>query len=113
MRSQPSTHPPSPRLRYIRSHQSQYAASLLYPISLYFSKISLSCFIRNLTPKAKDHLIAYVVQISVTILALVSFLGTAFQCNLPQTWDYYTGKCMNLVLTPHPPTTTIPTGNLT
>ncbi|OOF93364.1 hypothetical protein ASPCADRAFT_209297 [Aspergillus carbonarius ITEM 5010] len=82
--------------RFDNMMKSQYAASLLYPISLYFSKISLSCFIRNLTPKAKDHLIAYVVQISVTILALVSFLGTAFQCNLPQTWDYYTGKCMNL-----------------
>ncbi|RAL04506.1 uncharacterized protein BO80DRAFT_461605 [Aspergillus ibericus CBS 121593] len=82
--------------RFDNMMKSQYAASLLYPLSLYFSKISLSCFIRNLTPKAKDHLVAYVVQISVTILALVSLVGTAFQCSLPNAWDYYAGKCMNL-----------------
>ncbi|PYI00635.1 hypothetical protein BO78DRAFT_401933 [Aspergillus sclerotiicarbonarius CBS 121057] len=82
--------------RFENMMKSQYAASLLYPLSLYFSKISLSCFIRNLTPKAKDHLVAYVVQISVSILALISLLGTAFQCSLPNAWDYYAGKCMNL-----------------
>ncbi|GLA31533.1 hypothetical protein AnigIFM63326_010207 [Aspergillus niger] len=79
------------------SIQSQYAAALLYIPSLYFSKISLSCFIRNLTPTAKDHRVANVVQISVTVMAVICLLGTAFQCSVPRTWNYYTGKCMNLI----------------
>ncbi|PYH63790.1 uncharacterized protein BO88DRAFT_408959 [Aspergillus vadensis CBS 113365] len=83
--------------RFDNMMKSQYAAALLYIPSLYFSKISLSCFIRNLTPTAKDHRVANLVQISVTVMALICLLGTSFQCSVPQTWNYYTGKCMNLI----------------
>ncbi|PWY83382.1 hypothetical protein BO70DRAFT_428692 [Aspergillus heteromorphus CBS 117.55] len=82
--------------RIDRMMQSQYAASLLYTISLCLSKLSLSCFIRNLTPAAKDEFVALVVQASITVVALIDLFGTAFQCNLPQPWNYYTGKCMDL-----------------
>ncbi|GLA99198.1 hypothetical protein AtubIFM61612_010704 [Aspergillus tubingensis] len=83
--------------RFDNMMKSQYAAALLYIPSLYFSKISLSCFIRNLTPTAKDHRVANLVQISVTLMAVICLLGTSFQCSVPQTWNYYTGKCMNLI----------------
>ncbi|GAT18594.1 hypothetical protein RIB2604_00100880 [Aspergillus luchuensis] len=83
--------------RFDNMMKSQYAAALLYIPSLYFSKISLSCFIRNLTPTAKDHRVANLVQISVTVMAVICLLGTSFQCSVPQTWNYYTGKCMNLI----------------
>ncbi|GKZ20888.1 hypothetical protein AbraIFM66951_009210 [Aspergillus brasiliensis] len=83
--------------RFDNMMKSQYAAALLYIPSIYFSKISLSCFIRNLTPTAKDHRVANVVQISVTVIALICLLGTAFQCSVPTTWNYYSGNCMDLI----------------
>ncbi|PYH95513.1 hypothetical protein BO71DRAFT_201928 [Aspergillus ellipticus CBS 707.79] len=82
--------------RIDRMMQSQYAAALLFVLSLCFSKLSLSFFIRNLTPTRKDQYVAFIVQTSVTAIAIIDFFGTAFQCNLPQTWNYYSGQCMDL-----------------
>ncbi|KKK21965.1 hypothetical protein AOCH_001866 [Aspergillus ochraceoroseus] len=77
--------------------KAQYSASFLYTMSLYFSKISISAFIRNLTPVDKDHLLATILQILITVWMVVAVLGTAFQCKVPNPWDYIEGKCIQLV----------------
>lgn len=77
--------------------QSQYAAYILCIASLCFSKLSLSSFIRNLTPVHKDHFQAAVLQGLIAVLGVIGVFGTAFQCHLPHPWDYWHGQCFNLV----------------
>lgn len=79
--------------------QSQYAAYLLYIASLCLSKLSLSTFIRNLTPVNKDHFQAAVLQVLITVVGVIGVIGTAFQCHMPRPWDYWHGQCFNLVAT--------------
>ncbi|CAI7567762.1 unnamed protein product [Penicillium viridicatum] len=74
-----------------------FAASLLYLLSLTFSKLSLVVFIRGLTPSAKDKWLARGVEVIVYAWAVVAIFGTAFQCSLPHTWDFQNGQCFNLL----------------
>ncbi|KAF7157287.1 hypothetical protein CNMCM5623_001410 [Aspergillus felis] len=76
--------------------KSQYAAYILYVASLCLSKLSLSTFIRSLTPVHKDHFQAAVLQGLITVLGVVGVIGTAFQCHMPRPWDYWHGQCFNL-----------------
>ncbi|CAG8887251.1 unnamed protein product [Penicillium egyptiacum] len=74
-----------------------FAGSLLYLLSLTFSKLSLVVFIRSLTPSTKDKWLARGVEAIVYAWAVVTIFGTAFQCSLPHTWDFQNGKCFNLL----------------
>ncbi|KAL4794300.1 hypothetical protein BDV19DRAFT_390361 [Aspergillus venezuelensis] len=74
----------------------QYAASILYIASLCLSKLSLSTFIRNLTPVHRDHFLATILQIAITIVGVIGVIGTAFQCHLPRPWDYWREECFDL-----------------
>jgi hypothetical protein len=76
--------------------KSQYAAYILYVASLCLSKLSLSTFIRSLTPVHKDHFQAAVLQGLIAVLGVVGVFGTAFQCHMPRPWDYWHGQCFNL-----------------
>ncbi|GAB1218213.1 hypothetical protein ATERTT37_007466 [Aspergillus terreus] len=58
--------------------KSQYAAYILCIASLCFSKLSLSSFIRNLTPVHKDHFQAAVLQ---GLIAVLGVIGLA--------WNYF------------------------
>ncbi|KAG2014504.1 hypothetical protein GB937_006730 [Aspergillus fischeri] len=55
--------------------KSQYAAYILYIASLCLSKLSLSTFIRSLTPVHKDHFQAAVLQGLIAVLGVVGVLG--------------------------------------
>ncbi|KAI2707941.1 hypothetical protein CBS147333_4523 [Penicillium roqueforti] len=74
-----------------------FAGSLLYLLSLMFSKLSLVVFIRSLTPSAKDKWLARGVEAIVYVWAVVAIFGTAFQCSLPRAWDFQNGQCINLL----------------
>ncbi|KAJ6087398.1 hypothetical protein N7467_006312 [Penicillium canescens] len=74
-----------------------FAGSLLYLLSLMFSKLSLVVFIRSLTPSPKDKWLARGVEAIVYAWAVVAIFGTAFQCSLPRTWDFQNGQCFNLL----------------
>ncbi|KOC14501.1 hypothetical protein AFLA70_5g008521 [Aspergillus flavus AF70] len=75
--------------------QAQYAGFLVFTLSLYFSKLSLSVFIRNLTPVSRDHFHATILQILLTIWAVVALFGSAFQCQASRPWDT-SGTCIDL-----------------
>ncbi|KAJ6036241.1 hypothetical protein N7540_000520 [Penicillium herquei] len=73
-----------------------YASTMLYIGSLCFSKLSLVIFIRSLTPSSKDHFLALLIEIVTGIWAVASIFGYAFQCSVPNTWDFWNGKCFNI-----------------
>ncbi|KAJ1709367.1 hypothetical protein NYO67_8506 [Aspergillus flavus] len=75
--------------------KAQYAGFLVFTSSLYFSKLSLSVFIRNLTPVSRDHFHATILQILLTIWAVVALFGSAFQCQASRPWDT-SGTCIDL-----------------
>ncbi|KAF7164731.1 hypothetical protein CNMCM6106_001143 [Aspergillus hiratsukae] len=66
----------------------QYAAYILCVASLCLSKLSLSTFIRSLTPVPKDHFQAGLLQVLITVVGVVGVIGTTFQCHRPRPWDY-------------------------
>ncbi|KAL4816100.1 hypothetical protein BDW67DRAFT_163049 [Aspergillus spinulosporus] len=81
---------------FVQVMKCQYAASILYIASLCLSKLSLSRFIHTLTPVHRDHLLAAVLQVAIAILGVTGIIGTAFQCRIPQPWDYWWQKCFDL-----------------
>ncbi|CAG7954434.1 unnamed protein product [Penicillium olsonii] len=74
-----------------------WTASLLYIASLCFSKLSLVIFTLRLSPAAKDHRLGKIVAGLVVTWAIVAILGTAFECEVPRSWDFWNGKCINMV----------------
>ncbi|KAL4875320.1 hypothetical protein BJY04DRAFT_224192 [Aspergillus karnatakaensis] len=74
----------------------QYAASILYIISLSLSKLSLSTFISNVSPVRRDHQLATIMQAAMVVVGITGVFGTAFQCRLPRPWDYWRQKCTDL-----------------
>ncbi|KAE8153179.1 hypothetical protein BDV25DRAFT_137083 [Aspergillus avenaceus] len=77
--------------------KSQLAATLLATLSMLFSKLAMSVFIRNLTPTSRDILYAHIVQGLVVAITAVTLFGSSFQCHWPDTWDYMTNTCINRV----------------
>ncbi|KAJ5831832.1 hypothetical protein N7474_000143 [Penicillium riverlandense] len=72
-----------------------FAGSLLYILSLMFSKLSMIVFIRSLTPSSKDKWLARGVEVIVYAWATVAIFGSAFQCAVPHTWDIWNGQCFD------------------
>lgn len=81
----------------VLTEQNLFAGSLLYILSLVFSKLSLAVFIGSLTPSSKDKWLARVAEAIVYVWAIVAIFGTAFQCSVPRTWDFWNGQCFNVV----------------
>ncbi|KAA8648468.1 uncharacterized protein ATNIH1004_004353 [Aspergillus tanneri] len=75
--------------------KSQYAATLLFILSISFSKLSMTCFIQSLSPAARDRILAHVVQGLVVVTGLIAFFGSAFRCHFPRTWDYMCKECVS------------------
>ncbi|KAJ6060989.1 hypothetical protein N7444_001685 [Penicillium canescens] len=74
-----------------------YTASLLYIVNLTLSKLSLAVFIRSLTPSARDKFVAHVVKGIIYVWAVVVFFGSAFQCEVPRTWDFWNSRCLDIL----------------
>ncbi|KXG47464.1 uncharacterized protein PGRI_013340 [Penicillium griseofulvum] len=75
--------------------KAEYAATILFIASICFSKLSLLVFIRNLTPASLDRRFALVLGISIGLWTIVSIFTAAFQCGVPQTWNYLYGSCFD------------------
>ncbi|KAJ5177922.1 uncharacterized protein N7500_000621 [Penicillium coprophilum] len=75
--------------------KAEYAAIILFIISICFSKLSLLVFIRNLTPASLDRRFALVLGILIGLWSVVGVFTAAFQCSAPQTWNYLHGSCFD------------------
>lgn len=61
------------------------------------SKLALILFIRSLTPTALDRRFALGLGTFVVLWTIAGVFTAAFQCSVPDTWDYLHGKCFHLV----------------
>ncbi|KAJ5817783.1 hypothetical protein N7447_007791 [Penicillium robsamsonii] len=75
--------------------KAEYAATILFIASICCSKLSLLVFIRNLTPASLDRRFALVLGILIGQWTIVSIFTAAFQCGVPETWNYLYGNCFN------------------
>ncbi|KAE8378066.1 hypothetical protein BDV26DRAFT_304605 [Aspergillus bertholletiae] len=76
--------------------KSQYAATILFLLSMCFSKLALIHFIRSVTPAASDRRVASGLEVLIILWAVAGVMGSAFQCKPPQTWNYLSGQCFNI-----------------
>ncbi|KAF7588881.1 hypothetical protein BBP40_005066 [Aspergillus hancockii] len=76
--------------------KSQYAAALLFIISICLSKLAIIHFIWGLTPASSDRRIAVGLEIFTIIWAVTAIIASAFQCKPPRTWDYINGQCFDI-----------------
>ena len=77
--------------------KSQYAANILFMISVCLSKLAMITFVRGLSVAALDRRFALGLEIFVAIWAVVGVFGMAFTCHVPHTWDYLNQQCFNTV----------------
>ncbi len=77
--------------------KAQYAATFLFIASVCFAKLSLVSFLRNLTPLPLDRKWGLIIGSLVVLWAITAALAFAFQCHLPQPWDYVNQACFNRV----------------
>ncbi|KAB8214200.1 hypothetical protein BDV33DRAFT_183133 [Aspergillus novoparasiticus] len=75
--------------------KSQYAAAILFIMTMCFSKLSLIHFIWSVTPATSDRRIAIGLEIFTVLWAVTSVIASIFQCTPPRTWDYLSGHCVN------------------
>ncbi|KAJ5356283.1 hypothetical protein N7517_010892 [Penicillium concentricum] len=75
--------------------KAEYAATILFIVSICCSKLSLLVFIRNLTPASLDRRFALVLGILIGLWTVVSIFTAAFQCGVPETWNYLYGSCFH------------------
>ncbi|KAE8142343.1 hypothetical protein BDV38DRAFT_295134 [Aspergillus pseudotamarii] len=76
--------------------KSQYAATILFILTMCFSKLALVHFIRSVTPAASDRRIASGLEALITLWAITGAISSAFRCKPPQTWNYLSGQCFNI-----------------
>ncbi|KAJ6134019.1 hypothetical protein N7523_000341 [Penicillium sp. IBT 18751x] len=77
--------------------KAQYAANILFIASMACSKLALIMFIRSLTPATLDRRFALGLGVFVLLWTIAGVFTAAFQCSVPDTWDYLHGKCFHLV----------------
>lgn len=77
--------------------QAQLASEVFFLLSLWASKISVLLFLHALTPLKRHRRILRIACIILTLWVLTGTFSTIFQCAVPRTWDYLSGKCFNRV----------------
>ena len=77
--------------------KEQYAATFLFIISVCLAKLSLVAFIRKFTPLALDRRSGLIIGVLVALWATTTIVAVAFQCRLPEPWDYIHHSCFNRV----------------
>ena len=77
--------------------KSQYASTFLFIAAVYFAKLSLISYLRDLSHSKIDRRSSLVTGWVVTVWATIAILTTAFQCHLPRTWDFIHNACFNRV----------------
>ena len=78
--------------------QSEYAAALLYILSLLFAKLAVLALVKTITPNRWDHRASYSLTALVVLWATTGEFAAAFMCHVPNTWDWPKGQCNDRVL---------------
>ncbi|MCJ1396697.1 hypothetical protein MMC18_009589 [Xylographa bjoerkii] len=78
--------------------KAQYAADILYIITLWLTKSSAALLFMRLTPIGHQVFAAKAVLAVSTVWAVVSIFMIAMRCQLSTPWTDYDGQCTNLFL---------------
>ncbi|KAE8389054.1 hypothetical protein BDV23DRAFT_194702 [Aspergillus alliaceus] len=77
--------------------KSQYAANILFIATMCCSNLALVMFIRNLTPTTLDRRFALGLGAFIVLWTITGIFTAAFQCRMPDTWNYLQAKCFDLI----------------
>ena len=77
--------------------QSEYAAGLLYILSLAFAKLAVLILVKSITPHHREQRAAYSLATLVVLWAITGLFAAAFMCHVPTTWDWQNGQCNDRV----------------
>ena len=77
--------------------QSEYAAGLLYILSLVFTKLAVLTLLKSITPLHWEQRAAYSLAALVILWATTGVFAAAFMCHVPNTWDWPNGQCNDRV----------------
>ncbi|CAF9922660.1 MAG: hypothetical protein ALECFALPRED_002138 [Alectoria fallacina] len=73
--------------------KSEYAAGLLYILSLLFAKLAVLALVKTITPNRWDHRASYSLAALVFLWATTGEFAAAFMCHVPNAWDWPNGQC--------------------
>ena len=73
-----------------------YAALILFILSQTCSKLSVTFFVRTLTPIRLHRWIIALVLTATIAWSITAVFGFAFSCELPSPWNYAGGNCLNI-----------------
>ncbi|KAF3048714.1 hypothetical protein E8E11_009257 [Didymella keratinophila] len=77
------------------SLKAEYAATILFFMSLGFSKLAIVAFVHNLTPSKLHRKINYGVGALACLWVVCAVLIAVFQCQVPRTWDRNQAQCVD------------------
>ncbi|PVH99941.1 hypothetical protein DM02DRAFT_528014 [Periconia macrospinosa] len=72
-----------------------YAFTILFVLNQFFAKLSIVWFVVALTPDRTYRVTSWALGGAATVWMLTSILGFAFQCELPDPWNFIGNKCFN------------------
>lgn len=91
--------PQNETLQIANTSKAQYAAFLLYIISVCLAKMSVVAMIWYITPNQRDRRILWGTGGIIIAWAFIAFWVSAFECHSPHVWNLYNGRCINRVST--------------
>ncbi|KAH8660814.1 hypothetical protein BGZ60DRAFT_530820 [Tricladium varicosporioides] len=76
--------------------KSTYASGILLIFSLVLTKLSVISFMQSLSPSTINLRSGYAIAAFLALWGVVSVFVSAFQCSLPNPYDVYYGKCLDV-----------------
>ena len=59
------------------------------------SMLSTSQLVLNLSPQISHRIVSWLISSATIVWTVVAFFSFAFQCGLPNPWDFINGQCYN------------------
>ncbi|KAH8667645.1 hypothetical protein BGZ60DRAFT_528935 [Tricladium varicosporioides] len=81
--------------KLINLQKSYYAANILWLVSQCSSKLSVGFLIRMISPTTLNERVTRGVMISTFLWGMITLIVLLFQCQVPQVWRFFGGKCIN------------------
>jgi hypothetical protein len=77
--------------------QAAYSSELLYIITLWLTKCSVSLLLLRISPQKEHQWASYGILGSSTLFMFISTMIVAFRCNVAEPWVFIDAHCVNLV----------------
>jgi len=78
-----------------RQTSKVYSFNILFITSQSFSKVSMTIFIRTMTPNSLHRFFASLILFGTAVWTTTAVFGLLFQCNTPEVWNFLQNTCIN------------------